>query len=33
MARAKDWLYCVLQPQPTFLGDVIDVRGNADLTN
>jgi vancomycin permeability regulator SanA len=33
VARAKDWLFTVLQPEPTFLGDVIDVRGNADLTN
>lgn len=33
VARAKDWLYCVIKPKPTFLGDVIDVRGNADVIN
>jgi len=33
VARVKDWLYCLYQPEPTFLGDVIDVRGNADVSN
>lgn len=33
VARIKDWLYCLYQPEPTFLGDVIDVRGNADVSN
>lgn len=32
-ARVKDFLYCVLQPKPTYLGDTIPVSGNGDLTN
>ena len=33
LARAKDFLYCLLQPQPTFLGDVIPITGDGNLTN
>lgn len=32
-ARAKDFLICLFQPQPTFLGEVIPVSGDGDLTN
>ena len=32
-ARAKDVLWCALQPAPTYLGDDIPVSGNGDLTN
>jgi len=32
-ARAKDALWCVLQPAPTYLGDAIPVSGNGDRTN
>ena len=33
LARAKDFLYCLLQPQPTFLGDMIPITGDGNLTN
>ena len=32
-ARNKDFLYCIFKPEPTYLGDVIPVSGNGDLTN
>jgi len=32
-ARTKDFLNCILMPKPTYLGDVIPVSGNGDLTN
>lgn len=33
LARAKDFIYCVLKPLPTFLGEVIPVNGNGDVTD
>jgi vancomycin permeability regulator SanA len=33
LARCKDFAICILQPEPTFLGDVIPVSGNGDVTN
>ena len=33
LARVKDFANCILKPEPTFLGDVIPVSGNGDLTN
>lgn len=33
LARNKDLVYCMLRPAPTYLGDVIPVAGNGDLTN
>ena len=33
LARAKDFVYCIVRPQPTYLGDAIPVNGNGDLTN
>lgn len=33
LARAKDFLYVLVKPEPTYLGDVIPVSGNGDLTN
>ncbi len=33
LARVKDYLYCLLQPEPTYLGDSIPVSGNGDITN
>lgn len=33
LARNKDILYCLLQPKPTYLGDVIPVSGDGDMTN
>ncbi len=33
IARAKDVFYCIFKPSPTFLGDVIPVNGNGDVTD
>ncbi len=33
LARVKDFLYCTVQPEPTYLGETIPVSGNGDLTN
>jgi SanA protein len=33
LARAKDFLACLFQPQPALLGEVIPVSGDGDLTN
>ncbi len=33
LAIVKDFFYCIFQPKPTYLGDVIPVSGNGDLTN
>lgn len=33
LARNKDALWCLLQPEPTFLGEAIPVSGNGDLSN
>ncbi len=33
LARNKDVLWCMVKPEPTFLGDAIPVSGNGDLTN
>ena len=33
LARVKDAVYTVFKPKPTYLGDVIPVSGNGDLTN
>lgn len=32
-ARVKDTLWCLFKPQPTYLGDVIPIFGNGDITN
>ena len=33
LARAKDYIYCLFKPLPTFLGEVIPVGGNGDVTD
>lgn len=33
LARIKDFIYTIFQPEPTLLGDVIPVSGNGDFTN
>ena len=33
LARNKDFIYVRLNPTPTYLGDVIPISGNGDLTN
>ena len=32
-ARVKDFLYCMIKPSPTYLGDTSPVSGDGDLTN
>ena len=32
-ARDKDFLKCIIKPNPTYLGDTIPVSGNGDTTN
>lgn len=32
LARNKDFLYCIFKPEPTFLGEVIPISGDGDLT-
>ena len=31
-ARVKDFLWCVFKPQPTYLGEKIDITGNGEAT-
>ena len=33
LARNKDFVKCIFKPEPTYLGDVIPVSGNGNLTN
>ena len=33
LARCKDFVYSILQPLPTYLGEQIPITGNGDLTN
>jgi len=33
LARVKDFFYVLIKPEPTYLGEVIPVNGNGDLTN
>lgn len=33
LARDKDFIKCIFKPKPTYLGDVIPVSGNGDVTN
>lgn len=32
-ARIKDFCYCVIKPEPTYLGEAIPINGNGDDTN
>ncbi len=32
-ARVKDVIWCIIKPEPTYLGDVIPISGSADLTD
>ncbi len=32
LARNKDFLYCIFKPEPTFLGEVIPISGDGNLT-
>ena len=33
LAQAKDFFYAIFKPKPTYLGDVIPVSGDGNLTN
>lgn len=33
LARNKDFIYSVIKPEPTYLGEAIPVSGNGDVTN
>ena len=33
LARCKDYVMCLIKPEPTYLGDAIPVSGNGDATN
>ena len=33
LARDKDFIKCIFKPEPTYLGDMIPVSGNGDITN
>lgn len=33
LARVKDFLYVIVKPEPTYLGESIPVSGNGDVTN
>ena len=33
LARCKDYFQCLAQPEPTFLGEVIAITGDGNLTN
>ena len=33
IARNKDFIKCILKPKPTYLGSVIPISGNGDITN
>lgn len=33
LARDKDFLKCIFKPNPTYLGETIQVSGNGDITN
>ena len=33
IARNKDLVYCILKPEPKYLGDTIPITGNGDITN
>ena len=32
LARVKDFFYSIIKPEPTFLGDEIDIAGNGEVT-
>lgn len=33
LARVKDFAYCLVKPEPTYLGEAIPISGNGDVTN
>ncbi len=33
LARCKDFLWCIIKPEPTYLGEAIPISGSAELTD
>lgn len=33
LARLKDFFYCIVEPEPTYLGEVIPISANGSLTD
>ena len=33
VARVKDFFKCIIKPEPTYMGEVISIKGNGDVTN
>ena len=33
LARTKDFFYCIIQPEPTYLGDPISIHASGSLTD
>ena len=33
LARIKDFINCIIKPEPTYLGETIPISGNGDITN
>ena len=33
VARIKDFFKCIIMPEPTYMGEVISIKGNGDVTN
>lgn len=33
LARCKDFIYCIIQPEPTYLGEAIPISSNGNLTD
>ena len=33
LARNKDFIYCLIKPEPTYMGEQIPVQGNGNITN
>ena len=33
LARNKDFINCIIKPEPTYLGNIIPISGNGDITN
>ena len=33
LARNKDFIFSIIKPEPTYLGEAIPVQGNGNLTN
>ena len=33
LARVKDFAYCIIKPQPTFMGETVHISGDGNITN